>query len=104
MQQDDRAVTTHRVAVFDLDGTVTRHDTLVPFLVGWAVRHPRHLWRLWRLPFSLSRFALGLSDRGRLKAAVPVTIDRNSGVWEAVVRVTDAAGQVHWLNDWSIER
>jgi HAD superfamily hydrolase (TIGR01490 family) len=70
MQQDDPAVTTHRVAVFDLDGTVTRHDTLVPFLVGWAVRHPRHLWRLWRLPFSLSRFALGLSDRGRLKASL----------------------------------
>ncbi len=37
-------------------------------------------------------------DRGRLKAAVPVTIDRKAGVWEAVVRVTDGAGQVHWLN------
>lgn len=70
MQQDERSVTTKRVAVFDLDGTVTRHDTLVPFLVGWAVRHPCHLWRLWRLPFSLWRFMLGLSDRGRLKASL----------------------------------
>jgi HAD superfamily hydrolase (TIGR01490 family) len=70
MQQDDRGVVTQRVAVFDLDGTITRHDTLVTFLVGWAVRHPGHLWRLWRLPFSLWRFALGLSDRGRLKASL----------------------------------
>lgn len=70
MRQDDRPVTTRRVAVFDLDGTVTRHDTMVPFLVGWAVRHPGRLWHLWRLPFSLSRFALGLSDRGRLKSSL----------------------------------
>jgi len=70
MPQDDRTVTTQRVAVFDLDGTITRHDTLVPFLAGWAVRHPGHLWQLWRLPLSLARFALGLSDRGRLKASL----------------------------------
>lgn len=59
-----------RVAVFDLDGTVTSHDTLVPFLIGFLARHPARAWRLWRLPFSLLRFALGLSDRGRLKASL----------------------------------
>jgi phosphatidylglycerophosphatase C len=59
-----------RVAVFDLDGTLTRRDTLLPYLSGYARRHPRGLWRLWRLPFSLARFTLGLSDRGRLKASV----------------------------------
>ena len=37
-------------------------------------------------------------DRGRLKAAIPVTIDRGTGGWEAVVRVADADGEVHWLN------
>ncbi len=37
-------------------------------------------------------------DRGRLRAAVPVTIDRGTGGWEAVVRVADAGGEVHWLN------
>jgi len=58
------------LAVFDLDGTITRHDTLVPYLIGYARRHPRSLWRLWRLPFSLARYALGLSDRGRLKSSV----------------------------------
>jgi len=58
------------LAVFDLDGTITRRDTLVPYLLGYARRHPRGLWRLWRLPFTLARFALGLSDRGRLKSAL----------------------------------
>ena len=32
------------LAVFDLDGTITRHDTLLPFLGGYLLRHP------WRLP------------------------------------------------------
>jgi len=58
------------VAVFDLDGTITPHDTLVGFLSGYARLHPRGLWRLWRLPFSLLRFAAGLSDRGRLKSSL----------------------------------
>ena len=31
------------VAVFDLDGTLTFHDTLMPFLLGFALRHPAHL-------------------------------------------------------------
>ncbi len=61
---------TPRIAVFDLDGTVTRHDTLVPYLLGYLRRHPAGGWRLWRLPFSLLRYALGLSDRGRLKASL----------------------------------
>jgi phosphatidylglycerophosphatase C len=59
-----------RIAVFDLDGTLTRRDTLVPYLAGYALRYPRQSWRLWRLPFSLARFAAGLSDRGRLKSSL----------------------------------
>lgn len=59
-----------RVAVFDLDGTVTSRDTLLPFLAGYLVRHPSGAWRLWRLPFSLLGFLLGLSDRGQLKASL----------------------------------
>ena len=30
-----------RVAVFDLDGTLTRRDTFLPYLRGWRRRHPR---------------------------------------------------------------
>jgi phosphatidylglycerophosphatase C len=59
-----------RVAVFDLDGTITSRDTLVPFLLGYLARHPWRAWHLWRLPFSLLRYALGLSDRGRLKSTL----------------------------------
>lgn len=64
------AGTVRRLAVFDLDGTITRHDTLVPYLLGYARRHPAGLWRLWRLPFSLVHYLLGLSDRGRLKSSL----------------------------------
>ena len=54
-----------RVAVFDLDGTLTRRDTLWPYLRGWARLHPhagfwpRVLAAVGRYPFAL--------DRGELK-------------------------------------
>jgi HAD superfamily phosphoserine phosphatase-like hydrolase len=55
-----------RVAVFDLDGTITRHDTLWPYLRGWVRRHPRRgFWP--RVVASLVPFPLD-RDRGRLKA------------------------------------
>ena len=59
-----------RLAVFDLDGTITRHDTLVPYALGYVVRK-----RLWRFPAvllvlpALLGHALGLIDRGQLKSA-----------------------------------
>jgi phosphatidylglycerophosphatase C len=56
-----------RVAVFDLDGTITRHDTLVPYLRGWLGRHPRHGWRRAALA-ALVRYLSGRRDRGRLKS------------------------------------
>ncbi len=39
-----------RLAVFDLDGTLTRHDTLLPYVLGYLRRHP---WRIARLPWML---------------------------------------------------
>jgi phosphatidylglycerophosphatase C len=56
------------VALFDLDGTLTHHDTLLPFLAGYLVRHPARLWRLWRLVPALLGFALAGRDRGLLKS------------------------------------
>jgi phosphatidylglycerophosphatase C len=59
-----------RLAVFDLDGTITRHDTLAPYALGFVVRK-----RPWRLPAlllvlpALLGHAIGLVDRGGLKAA-----------------------------------
>ncbi len=43
------------VAVFDLDGTLTFHDTLMQFLASFLRRHPRRCLGLWRLPFALIR-------------------------------------------------
>jgi phosphatidylglycerophosphatase C len=56
------------VAVFDLDGTLTWHDTLLPFLVGYALQHPSRLLRLWRLPAVFIRYLTAHRDRGLLKA------------------------------------
>jgi phosphatidylglycerophosphatase C len=59
-----------RLAVFDLDGTITRHDTLAPYALGFVVRK-----RPWRLPALLLvvpvvvGYAIGLVDRGGLKSA-----------------------------------
>jgi len=59
-----------RLTVFDLDGTLTWHDSLLPFLAGYVARHPGRLARLWRLPPAVLRYALGGRDRGILKSQV----------------------------------
>jgi phosphatidylglycerophosphatase C len=56
-----------QLAVFDLDGTLTWADTLLPFLVGYLRRHPARLLRLWRLPAALAGYSFAGRDRGRLK-------------------------------------
>jgi phosphatidylglycerophosphatase C len=56
------------VALFDLDGTLTYRDTLLPFLAGYLARHPARLARLWRLAPAVLGYALGGRDRGRLKS------------------------------------
>lgn len=56
--------------MFDLDGTLTWRDTLMPYLCGYALRHPARLARLWRLPAALIAYLLGGRDRGLLKSRV----------------------------------
>lgn len=59
-----------RLAVFDLDGTITRRDTLVRYVFGFLLRRP------WRLPRALlalpaaAAFGLRLIDRGAVKSAL----------------------------------
>lgn len=58
------------VALFDLDGTLTWRDTLMPFLGGYLRRHPGRWLRLWRVLPALAEYALCGRDRGRLKSRV----------------------------------
>jgi phosphatidylglycerophosphatase C len=57
------------VALFDLDGTLTWRDTLLPFLAGYLIRHPHRLSALWRLPPALAVYTAN-RDRGALKSRV----------------------------------
>jgi phosphatidylglycerophosphatase C len=60
-----------RLAIFDLDGTITRSDTLRHYIGGFLLR--RRPSRLWRLPLCLLpllRFCIDGGDRGRLKSGI----------------------------------
>ncbi|MGH8253249.1 MAG: HAD-IB family hydrolase [Steroidobacteraceae bacterium] len=58
------------LAIFDLDGTITRRDTLWPFISGFLSRHPARWWRLPLCLLPLLKYFLGDRDRGVLKGAV----------------------------------
>jgi phosphatidylglycerophosphatase C len=57
-----------QLVVFDLDETITRHDTMLPYAWGFLIRH-----RPWRIPLlsavlpSVVKFLLGRVDEGRVK-------------------------------------
>ena len=55
------------VALFDLDGTLTGRDTLLPYLSGYLLRHPWRLLRMWRVPHAGYRYWRD-RDRGALKS------------------------------------
>jgi phosphatidylglycerophosphatase C len=57
------------VALFDLDGTLTWRDTLLPFLLGFVRQRPYRALRAWRLPAALLRYWQN-RDRGALKSSV----------------------------------
>ena len=58
-----------QLVFFDLDGTISRRDTLVPYLFGFMIRHP---WRLPRLLLALPAAFQFLvqKDRGALKGSL----------------------------------
>lgn len=57
------------LAVFDLDGTITRHDTLLPFVLGYLWRHPWRLPRVLRVLPAVARYLID-RDRGALKGSL----------------------------------
>jgi phosphatidylglycerophosphatase C len=56
------------LALFDLDGTITRHDTLTRYLGAYLRRHPARLRRVPGALPVLGRYLLGRADRGELKS------------------------------------
>ena len=56
--------------MFDLDGTLTRHDTLLPYVAGFLARHPLRAVRLAGVLPELARYACGRADRGALKGSL----------------------------------
>jgi phosphatidylglycerophosphatase C len=57
-----------RLVIFELDGTITRGDTLLPYVAGFLAQRPWRLWRLLRATPAALLFALGRIDRGELKS------------------------------------
>lgn len=63
-----------RLALFDLDGTLTRGDTYQWFVWQLLAAHPARWPRALLLPFPLVAFLLGRLDRGGLKGAILRTL------------------------------
>jgi phosphatidylglycerophosphatase C len=61
-----------RIALFDLDGTLTRRDSLFPYVLGFCLRHPLRLPRLRVMPWQALRYLFVHHDRGLLKEALIV--------------------------------
>lgn len=59
--------TARQLVIFDLDGTITRSDTLIPFLAGCLVRFPRVRANMFLLPFDMIRFSIGRLSAGTMK-------------------------------------
>lgn len=55
------------VALFDLDGTITRRDTYLAYLLGYLLRHPRRLARAASLGIALVLYFAGRRDNTWLK-------------------------------------
>ena len=57
------------IAIFDLDGTITRHDTLFPLVLRWLARRPWQLARLLLVVPAALRFLFD-RDRAALKQSL----------------------------------
>ncbi len=70
MTASDTTAKRRWLALFDLDGTLTWRDTLLPFLLSFLRHHPWRICGLWRLPAALFNYATRDRDRGELKSRV----------------------------------
>jgi phosphatidylglycerophosphatase C len=58
-----------RLAMFDLDGTITRRDTLFPYVMGFPTSVARKALGMLALVGTLLLFMIGRRDHGQVKAA-----------------------------------
>jgi phosphatidylglycerophosphatase C len=66
----DTPPASRRLAVFDLDGTLTRADSFGPFVLGLLRRHPSRQLRVPLLVVPAVGYMLRMIGRGELKAAL----------------------------------
>jgi phosphatidylglycerophosphatase C len=62
------------IALFDLDGTITRRETYIAYLIGFLARHPGRLARAAPLAGALGLYAAGQRDNRWLKTTFLRTI------------------------------
>jgi phosphatidylglycerophosphatase C len=55
------------LVVFDLDGTLTKKDTYIPFLLGFLLRNPWRIFRTAHLPLAVLIHLVGMKDNTWLK-------------------------------------
>jgi phosphatidylglycerophosphatase C len=58
-----------RLVVFDLDGTITYRDTLLPYVTGYLARAHRSRLRMLGVIPTLLGFGVGVADHGAVKSA-----------------------------------
>ena len=58
------------IAIFDLDGTITRYDCYTRYLLGYLARHPSRWWRAVSLAPQAAAFSLGLMENASLRHSV----------------------------------
>ena len=56
-----------KISIFDLDGTLTKSDTYLPYLVGFLKRNPKRWLKASILPFAVVMFYLKIHDNQWLK-------------------------------------
>ena len=70
MAEGQRGAAAPRLAIFDMDGTLTRADTFGPWVLGLLARHPLRALRLPLLIVPCLGYLLGITGRGGLKGSI----------------------------------
>ncbi len=63
-----------KISIFDLDGTLTKSDTYLPYLIGFLKRNPKRWLKASILPFAVVMFYLKIHDNQWLKTIFLKTI------------------------------